>query len=281
MTGGQGPKPYQRKEILVDGIETSYLEAGSGNPLVLLHGGEFGGDAEACWESTLPALAEHFRVIAPDLLGFGHTAKLIDFVDGRMRRVRHLARFLEIMRIAGAPCVGNSMGGMLLLFDAASESPLLNPRKIVTISGGGALEMQSPHTIALFDYDGSMDGMRRIVAALFHNEHWYRDDAYVERRRASSLMPGAWEAVSAARFRRPEELREARAPSAIDYSRIATDTLIIAGEQDKIKPYGWWEELTSRMARARVVLVADAGHCSQLEQPDEVNRALIEFLCED
>ncbi|MBB6125362.1 alpha/beta fold hydrolase [Sphingobium subterraneum] len=281
MTGDPGPKPYQRKEILVDGIETSYLEAGSGKPVVLLHGGEFGGEAEACWEATIPALAEHFRVIAPDLLGFGHTAKVIDFVDGRLRRVRHLARFLEIMRISGAPCVGNSMGGMLLLFDAASEHPLLHPQKIVTISGGGALEMESPHTIALFDYDGSVEGMRKIVTALFHDKKWYDDDAYLERRRASSLLPGAWEAVSAARFRRPVELQQARAPSAIDYSRIATDTLIIAGEQDKIKPYGWWEELTSQMAKARVLLVAEAGHCSQLEQPDEVNRALIAFLGED
>ena len=86
---------FQRKEILVDGLETSYLEAGCGDTVVLLHGGEFGGEAEVCWEATIPALASHFRVLAPDLLGFGRTAKVVDFVDGRMRRLRHLARFVE------------------------------------------------------------------------------------------------------------------------------------------------------------------------------------------
>ena len=269
--------PFVRKEILVDGLETSFLEAGSGPPVVLLHGGEFGGEAEICWEATIPALARHFRVLAPDLLGFGRTAKVVDFIDGRMRRLRHLARFIELMGATSAPCVGNSMGGMLLLFDATSPQPLLSPRKIVTIAGGGAL-VDSEHTKALFDYDGSHESMQKVVGALFHGEKWSRDDAYVERRRASSLMPGAWEAVAAARFRRPEHLQAPRAPSGIDYARIETETLIIAGERDKIKPHGWWTELTGQMPNAAVMLIAEAGHCPQLEQADKVNDALIEFL---
>jgi 2-hydroxymuconate-semialdehyde hydrolase len=268
---------FKRREILVDGIETSFLEAGSGPIVILLHGGEFGGEAEVCWEATIPALARHYRVLAPDLLGFGRTAKLVDFVDGRMRRLRHLARFIEIMEATTAPCVGNSMGGMLLLFDAASQQPLLNPRKIVTIAGGGALT-ESPHTEALFSYDGSFAGMRKIVEALFHGERWHTDDAYIARRRSSSLAPGAWEAVAAARFRRPKELQDPRPPSSIEYGRISADTLIIAGEQDKIKPFGWWQELTAQMATTKVVLIPDAGHCPQLEMPEKVNEALIDFL---
>lgn len=268
---------FVRREMSVDGLETSYLEAGSGPPLVLLHGGEFGGEAEICWEATIPALARHFRVLAPDLLGFGKTAKIVDFVDGRMRRLRHFARFIDLMGVTSAPCVGNSMGGMLLLFDAASERPLLSPAKIVTIAGGGAL-VDSEHTEALFAYDGSIGGMRKIVTALFHGERWAQDDAYVERRRASSLTPGAWEAVAAARFRRPKHLQEQRAPSGIDYSRISTDTLILAGANDKIKPYGWWNELTEQMKNAAVTLISEAGHCPQIEQPAIVNQALVDFL---
>lgn len=277
MSRGEPPVPVQRREILVDGLETSFLEAGSGPPVVLLHGGEFGGDAEACWEFTIPALARRFHVLAPDLLGFGRTAKVVDFVDGRMRRLRHLARFVEIMGAVGAPCIGNSMGGMLLLFDAASPAPLLSPGKIVNIAGGGALA-ESPHMQALFDYDGSTDGMRKIVAALFHGEKWASDDAYVQRRRATSLAPGAWEAVAAARFRRPKELLETRTPSGIPYQNIATPTFIVAGEKDKIKPYDWWKELTGKMAHTEILLVPEAGHCPQIENPDLVNEALIRFL---
>ena len=46
------------KTIAVDGLLTSYLEAGHGDPVVLLHGGEFGISAEISWEATIPALAE-------------------------------------------------------------------------------------------------------------------------------------------------------------------------------------------------------------------------------
>ena len=55
----------------VDGLATGYLEAGSGDPVILLHGGEFGASAEIGWERTIPALAAHYRVIAPDMVGFG------------------------------------------------------------------------------------------------------------------------------------------------------------------------------------------------------------------
>ncbi|WP_067970407.1 alpha/beta fold hydrolase [Aminobacter aminovorans] len=269
-----------RKEMLVDGLETSYLEAGSGKPLVLLHGGEFGGDAEVCWEYTIPELAKRFRVIAPDLLGFGRTAKIVDFVDGRRRRLTHLARFLELVDAIGAPCVGNSMGGMLLLYDAGSPAPLLRPAKIISIAGGGALASESAHFQSLFSYDGSFAGMRRIVDALFHAPKWAADDSYVERRRQSSLAPGAWEAVAAARFRRPVEVQEARTPSEIAYEKVSVPTLVIAGADDKLKPKGWQTDVANAIPGARSVLVADAGHCPQIEQPAITNEVLIRFLTE-
>jgi pimeloyl-ACP methyl ester carboxylesterase len=271
----------KRHELLVDGLETSYIEAGSGKPVVLLHGGEFGGNAEVCWEATIPFLAQHFRVIAPDLLGFGRTAKIMDFVDGRGRRLRHLARFLELVGASGAPCVGNSMGGMLLLFDAASPAPLLQPECIVSIAGAGALNNDSEHMQALINYDGSTSGMRKIVEALFHGRQWAADDAYVERRRESSLAPGAWEAVASARFRRPieAEAKEPRKQSGgIIYEKVTVPTLVIAGANDKLKPQGWWNELTDAIPDSRSVVITEAGHCPQLEQPEAVNKVLLDFL---
>jgi alpha/beta hydrolase fold len=70
---------HRSRFIEVDGMRTHYLEAGEGPPVVLLHSGEFGGCAELSWEYLIPDLAQHFRVIAPDWLGFGQTAKVHDF----------------------------------------------------------------------------------------------------------------------------------------------------------------------------------------------------------
>ncbi len=60
---------FQHKTTLVDGLPTGYLEDGDDEPVVLLHGGEFGASAELGWERTISALAAHYRVLYPDMLG--------------------------------------------------------------------------------------------------------------------------------------------------------------------------------------------------------------------
>src|ERR1700731_3557424 len=99
---------FRRKTVVVDGLITSYLEAGTGDQVILLHGGEFGASAEIGWEHTIPALAARYRVLAPDMLGFGQSAKVVDFNDGRGMRIRHVARFSAELAIGSAHFIGNS-----------------------------------------------------------------------------------------------------------------------------------------------------------------------------
>ena len=90
---------------------------------MLLHSGEFGASAELTWERNLGALAEHFRVVAPDWLGFGETDKLYDFVSRSDRMVRHLSAFLQVLAIDEAHFAGASMGGTRLIREAARATP--------------------------------------------------------------------------------------------------------------------------------------------------------------
>lgn len=265
------------KTALVDGLTTGYLEAGDGEPVVLIHGGEFGASAELGWERNISALAAHYRVLAPDMLGYGNSAKVIDFVDGRGMRIRHVARFCEVLGVEAAHFAGNSMGAINLLNDATSESPLLPVRSLVIICGGGEIQ-QNKHFEALQEYDASLPGMCRIVEALFHDPGYPADDEYVGRRYESSTAPGAWEAVAAARFRRPGAGRPPTPPSARAYRRIEVPTLIVEGGNDKLLPTGWAAEIAAQIDGARSVVVDDAGHCPQIEQSSVVNELLLEFL---
>src|SRR5271156_4018183 len=208
-----------RETVLVDGLVTSYLEAGAGDPVVLLHGGEFGASAELGWEHNIAALAAEYRVLAPDMLGFGESAKVIDFVDGRGMRIRHVARFCAELGVDTAHFVGNSMGAINLLTDATSQAPLLPIRTLVIICGGGQIQ-QNRHFDALQQYDATLPAMRRIVEALFYNAGYPADEDYVRRRYESSIAPGAWEAVAAARFRRPDVPPSATPSSSRAYERI-------------------------------------------------------------
>src|SRR5271170_4157596 len=102
--------PIESRTAVIDGLHTSYLEAGHGDPVILLHGGEFGVSAEIGWEKTMPALAERYRVLAPDMLGFGRSAKVIHFNDGRGMRIRHIARYYNELGVGSEHFVGNTTG---------------------------------------------------------------------------------------------------------------------------------------------------------------------------
>ena len=268
-----------RKTIMVDGLTTSYLEAGQGDPVVLLHGGEFGVSAELGWERSIGALAEHHRVLAPDMLGFGGSAKVIDFNDGRGMRIRHIARFCEVVGVGSSHFVGNSMGAINLLVDATSESPVLPARSMVIICGGGEMQ-RNDYLTALYDYDATLSGMRRIVEALFDDPSYPADDEYVQRRYDSSVAPGAWEALSAARFRRPGLEAPSLPSSTRPYERISVPTLVVEGECDKLLPSGWAAEVAGQIPGGRSVVIPKAGHCPQIEQPSVVNHLLVDFLAE-
>ena len=245
----------------------------------MLHGGEFGVSAELGWENNIAALAAHYRVLALDMLGFGDSAKVVDFNDGRGMRIRHIARFCEAVGVESAHFVGNSMGAVNMFVDATSESPVLPARSMVMICGGGEIQ-RNEYSAALYDYDATLSGMRRIVEALFHDPSYPADDAYVQRRYESSIAPGAWEALAAARFRRPGLEPPSLPSSARPYERIAVPTLVVEGECDKLLPPGWAAEIAGQIPGGRSVVVPKAGHCPQIEQPSVVNHVLVDFLNE-
>jgi pimeloyl-ACP methyl ester carboxylesterase len=268
---------FERKSAVVDGLVTGYLEAGGGDPVVLLHGGEFGASADLGWERTIGALAEHYRVLAPDMLGYGQSAKVVDFVDGRGLRIRHVAAFCAAMGVDSAHFVGNSMGAINLLTDLVSDAPVLPVHTVALICGGGAIQ-RNEHADALYDYDATLEGMRRIVTALFFDPGYPADDDYVQRRHASSTAPGAWEAIAAARFRRPGEAPPPTPSAERAYDRITAPTLVIEGAGDKLLPAGWAADIAGRIVGARSAVVDSAGHCPQLERPEVVNDLLLRFL---
>ncbi|MBJ7338335.1 alpha/beta fold hydrolase [Mycolicibacterium sp.] len=268
---------FEPKSVVVDGLVTGYLEAGSGDPVVLLHGGEFGASAELGWERTIATLSTRHRVLAPDMLGYGNSAKVVDFIDGRGLRIRHVARFCDTMGVDSAHFVGNSMGAINLLTDTTSAAPVLPVRSLTLICGGGEIQ-RNEHADALFDYDGTVDAMRRIVAALFLDASYPADDEYVLRRHASSIAPGAWEAIAAARFRRPGSDPPSAPSAARSYERIAVPTLVVEGAGDKLLPTGWASDVAGRIAGARSAVIDAAGHCPQIERAEVVNDLLLEFL---
>lgn len=270
---------HRSRFIEVDGIRTHYLEAGEGPPLVLLHSGEFGGNAELCWEYLIPRLAPHFRVIAPDWLGFGQTDKVHDFVSKRARMFWHIARFVEVMALDKAHFAGNSMGATFLL-QMASEAPCRLPiDRMISISGGGFVPANAFRE-RLLDYDGSEAAMAGLLEAIFENPVWYTDPAYIKRRHEISIAPGAWESIAAARFRSPVAPARSEFGNAdtTPYGNISVPTLLITGARDRLRLPGYGDELVAKIPGGRLVTLREGGHCPNIEQPEEVAALMLDFL---
>jgi pimeloyl-ACP methyl ester carboxylesterase len=194
-------------------------------------------------------------------------------------RIRHIAQFCETVGVESAHFVGNSMGAVNLFVDATSDSPVLPVRSMATICGGGEIQ-RNEHATALYDYDATIEAMRRIVEALFYDPSYVADESYVQRRYQSSIAPGAWEALAGARFRRPGLEPPALPSSARAYDRITVPTLVVEGGGDKLLPRGWAAEIAGQITSARSAVIPDAGHCPQIEQPAAVNELLLAFLAE-
>ncbi|MEA2879249.1 MAG: hypothetical protein QOF14_4445 [Hyphomicrobiales bacterium] len=263
------------RHIMVDGIRTHYLEAGSGPAVVLLHGGEFGGCAELSWEHNIEALSRHYHVFAPDWVGYGRTEKIFSFDDMWEYRIRHITSFLRTACIGSAHFVGNSMGGTLLLGVAAMEVPIWPLDKIVVIAGGGAVPENEAREV-LNGFDGTRAHMRKIVEVMFARPQ-FRTEAYVERRWQLARQHGAWECAAAMRFKAP--WRESQGmPRPPDYSEIKCPVLLVTGAQDRLRDPGFGQKLQKQVPGAALHVVEEAGHCPQIEVPGEFNRILLDFL---
>ena len=263
------------KFIDVEGMRTHYLEAGTGFSLVLLHSGEFGGCAELSWEFSLPALAEHFHVIAPDWLGFGESAKIFSFDDMVGLRIDHIDSLLKLLGIGRAHFIGNSMGGGVLARVAAMDEPCWPIARMILASAGGFAPVNETRQL-LNSYDGTREHMKRIVQATILHSPVRDDEAYIDRRHRLSLIPGAWECTAAARFRRPGV--KAREREETNYRDIRRPTLLVAGGRDPLREPGYAHGLQAEIAGSELIVFEEAGHFPHIESPERFNRAAIEFL---
>jgi pimeloyl-ACP methyl ester carboxylesterase len=277
----------QSKFVEVDGINTHYLEAGPKDAptVALLHSGEFGGCAEISWEFTIPALAEHFHVVAPDWLGFGRTDKVYDFADQRSRVYRHMSRFYEVVGITEADFIGNSMGGSNLARIIADPPAIFPVRSAILCSGGGFTPLTEERK-TLLAYDGTAGAMAALLHAMLHDPKWGDDKAYVSRRQDIALLPGAFECASAPRLKRPSpEKKEEKSgdqsfgiPDNTIYENVEVPVLIIAGENDPLREPGYSNDLAKRIPDNEHYVYGKCGHCPNIEHADRFNDHVIEFL---
>lgn len=263
------------KFVDAGGLRTHYLEAGAGEPLVLIHGGGAGADSIGNWRGSIDRFAAHFRVLAPDMVGFGGTAKPAPaaFQYSQDARVAHLTAFLDALGISRASFIGNSMGGATALGLAATLPQRVE--RLVLMGSAGLNTSIHPDLLPVLNYDFTREGMQRLVRALV-NARFEIDDALIDYRLAKSLDPETRAAYAATMQWIREQGGLYYPPETI--ARVACPTLVVNGKEDKVVPLANAYRFLELIPDSWGWIVPHCGHWAMIEHPAEFARTCIAFL---
>lgn len=269
--------------IDVQGYRTRYWDEGSGQPLLLVHG--LGSSAES-WMFNVEPLARHYRVLAPDLVGFGKSGKTTDRAELSLpRAARFLDGFLEGQGVSRAHVVGNSMGGIISLQFAVDYPGMVDKLVLVDAAGFGAdvhisFRLQSLPLLGEILAEPSRRGTRMALEVASQRREFITD-GLIERFYELARQPGM-KAPFLAAVRQGITLggvrKELLAPLQARIPQITAPTLILWGRHDKVLPISQLETARRMLPHATVHIFEDCGHIPQMENAPEFNRVLHEYL---
>jgi pimeloyl-ACP methyl ester carboxylesterase len=256
------------KDATVFGYKLHYRDAGNGPTVILLHG--LGGDGSR-WTSTVAALSGDFRVIALDQIGFGQSDKpLVNYDHGLL--AEFLVEFMNVIDAPKASLVGHSMGAFVGTFVGVHH-----PEKIdrLILVDGGSLETP-PRTAHLVQIQNgtTLAETREYFLLMFYDKSRVTDQMVRE-----NYMRRLSMSYTISRMQEARVKGHARV-SADQAARIKSPTLILWGKHDGLLPATDADMLARVIPNSRTVLLEKSGHIPQVEQPQEFNQLVREFLTE-
>ncbi|WP_458733135.1 alpha/beta fold hydrolase [Sphingobium xenophagum] len=254
------------KSVAALGLETNVHDMGEGRPVVLLHGSGPGVSAWTNWKRVMPVLASDFRVVAPDMAGFGYTERNPDLSYDIKLWVKHLVAILDVLEIEKASLVGNSFGGSLALA-AAARHPARFDRLVLMGTPCDKFTM-TPGLRAGWDYTPSREAMRAAMTHFPYDPSFITDEL-VEDRFQASLIPGAQEGLRKLLVKPNDEgdTPLSGMPEGL-VSGIEHQTLVLHGREDKVIPVEMGLRLGRAMPNAEFHMFGRCGHWVQAERFD-------------
>jgi 2-hydroxymuconate-semialdehyde hydrolase/2-hydroxy-6-oxo-octa-2,4-dienoate hydrolase len=263
------------RTIDAGGIETSYLEAGSGEPVIMLHGSGPGVSALANWQHNIGTLSQRFHVLAPDIVGFGATERPYHIVYSLRTWTDHIWAFLDAHDIEKTAIVGNSLGGRIALQMATDRPDRIT--KMVLMGAPGVGMTLTDGLGALRAYQPSRDAMRDLLRNYFVVDPAMITDKLVAIRYEASIADGAYEAYRAMFFD-PRHAGSELGITENEVRAIATPTLLVHGREDKVVPVAVSVTMLGLLPNADLHVFSACGHWTQIERADEFSALVADYL---
>lgn len=259
------------REVTVDGHRVPYLDGGRGEPLVLLHG--FAANKDY-WTVVARLLTPHFRVIAPDIPGFGDSTRDPSARYGVDEQLARIAAFAKALGLARFHLGGNSMGGYLASMYAARHPEqveslwLLAPAGAMTAQSSEVLDLIAAGNNPLLVTDAA--SFARLTAMCFHTAPTVPAQ-FVKPLLARAMAEAPFNAkIFDDMFKEPRALEDLP-------GGIGTRALIVWGDSDRILHPSGLEVLRGVFSDAECILMPRMGHVPMVERPADVTADLLRF----
>jgi 2-hydroxy-6-oxonona-2,4-dienedioate hydrolase len=258
-----------------------YHEAGSGHPVILLHGSGPGATGWSNFGGNVEQLAEHFRVLAVDMPGWGASdpcpVERLDHVDTALQ-------FMDALGLDKAAFIGNSMGGITAVRLAAEH-----PDRVSHLITMGAALNRGPRLFGAGD--GPSEGLKilfeayrtpttetmmRLVEIMCFDNKFATEELCRQRAEAASAQP---EHLKHALAGLPRGWPAPKFASLDDIARISAPSLLIHGRDDRVVHWEHTLHLVTHIPNSRMVLINRCGHWAMIERAAEFNRLVIDFVC--
>ena len=262
-------KMLEQKFLEIDGHRIRYLESGSSkNTLVLIHG--LGASAER-WDQVIPLFEDNFRVIVPDLIGFGYSDKpTVDYTPDFFSDF--LEKFFSAAKITRPNVIGSSLGGQISAEYAASHSDDLE--KLILVSPAGLMKKSTPALdayimAALYPNEASAKNAFEMMEGSGNDVHPELIDGFVERMQLPNAKLAFMSTVLGLK-------NSASITSKLQ--SILTPTLIIWGGNDPVIPINYADDFVSAIQNCRFFRMDGCGHTPYVQNPYLFTSKVLEFL---
>jgi pimeloyl-ACP methyl ester carboxylesterase len=269
-----GETVFHDRRITVDGVETQYLEAGAGAPLLLLHGHEQGATT---WRWVIPALARTHRVLALSLPGHGESGPAADAHAPGADLAPFVAAFLSALGVEPpVDLVGHSAGGAIALRLALADPARIRTLTLVDSAGLGrevhpllavdTLPVIGELAVMISRMPGGDLARTSMSAAMLFAQPWRVPGAFITEQHALSRRPGQLEASTAmarALFGPygQRQILTGRLPA------LTTPTLVVWGDRDYLLPVQQAHAAVKNLPHGQLSVFPDCGHLPHVEHP--------------
>jgi 4,5:9,10-diseco-3-hydroxy-5,9,17-trioxoandrosta-1(10),2-diene-4-oate hydrolase len=269
--------------VQVGGRRIFVAERGDGPPVLMLHGGGPGASGVANYSRNIEALSQRFRVIVPDMPGYGRSTKGVDRNDPFGDLAAGMFGLLQVMGLQRVHIVGNSLGGACAL-RMAIERPSAVGRLVLMGPGGvdSTRRLPTPGLKRLLTYykgEGpTLEKITRFIRGDLVFDGSQIPDSLIRERFEASRDP---ETVASPPLLGPKGIPDFRK---IDFTRdprlaeVRHPTLVLWGTDDKVNRPSGGPSLQRRMPNCDLYLFSRTGHWVQWERAEEFNVVVACFL---